>query len=185
MAAESYTHENWVYRNVYVNFSRLYYILDGEGYYTENGQTRRFKKNHIYLTPVRKSFTICDNPHDKILHTYSHITTTPIVDHLIELEVKEGSPLADAVALWRKYLYTTDIDLLKNVIQFLLSCIDNYHTPESALAERIKAYIDHHAEFEPDMVQISHALGYSREHITRSFMTIYHQTPKQYCNQKK
>ena len=95
---ESYTHDNWVYKDVCVGFSRLYYILDGEGYYEENGKAIRFKKNHLYLTPVKKPFALYENPKDKLLHTYSHIITVPPVTALTEIEVTEGTPLADAVA---------------------------------------------------------------------------------------
>ena len=44
-ASESYTYENWVFRDISVGFSRLYYIIDGEAYYEENGQKIRLKKN--------------------------------------------------------------------------------------------------------------------------------------------
>ena len=41
---ESYTHEDWVYRDLNVGFSRLYYILDGEGVYEEDGRADGLKK---------------------------------------------------------------------------------------------------------------------------------------------
>lgn len=185
LAAETYTYDNWVWRDVCVGFSRLYYIIDGEGYYEENGKTIRFKKNHIYLTPVKKSFSLYDNPHDKLLHTHCHITTIPPVDRLWEVEVKEGSPLADAVALWRKYIYTEDTALLISILQFVLACIDKRFGQENAVAERVKKYIDEQKDFQLDMAQISRHIGYSREHITRSFLSVYHITPKQYLNQRK
>ena len=42
LSDESYTTPNWVFKNVNVGFSRLYYILDGEAYYKENGKAVRF-----------------------------------------------------------------------------------------------------------------------------------------------
>ena len=47
LSAESYTHSNWVYRDVYVGFSRLYYAIDGEAYYEECGKRVRFQKGHL------------------------------------------------------------------------------------------------------------------------------------------
>lgn len=99
LAAETYTYDGWIWKDVCVGFSRLYYIIDGEGYYEEDGKAIRFKKNHLYLTPVKKCFTLYDNPQDKLLHTHCHITTLPAVERLLEVEVVEGTPLADAVAL--------------------------------------------------------------------------------------
>lgn len=186
LAEESYTHDNWVYRDVFVGFSRLYYIIDGEGYYEENGQTIRLKKGHIYITPVKKPFTLYDNPNDKLLHTYCHIITLPMVDRLTEIEVPDASPLADAVALWRKYIHTEDTALLINIIQFLLSlCVDKRHDSETELTKKLKGYLDSQKSFSLDMAQMSRSLGYSREHLTRSFLSVYHITPKQYLNQRK
>ena len=104
MANESYTHDNWIQKDVYVGFSRLYYIIDGEAYYEEGGKQVRLKHHHLYLTPVKTCFTLRENPKDKLLHTYVHVNTLPTVKELIEVEVKDGSLLADAVALWRKYM---------------------------------------------------------------------------------
>lgn len=181
-ASESYTHNNWVYRDVCVGFSRLYYIIDGEAYYEEEGKAVRFKKNHLYLTPVRKCFALYENPEDKLLHTYSHIITFPTVDQFTEVEVVEGTPLADAVALWRKYIHSDDTVLLTNIIVFLLSCIDHNLEQENTVAQKAKQYIDSLEEFSLDMTRLSHAVGYSREHVTRSFLSAYHTTPKKYFN---
>ena len=178
-ASESYTYENWVFRDISVGFSRLYYIIDGEAYYEENGQKIRLKKNHLYITPVKTCFSLYDNPEDKLLHTYAHITTQPAVSQLVEIEVKDGTILADAVALYRKYIYSQDREILTNVIRFLLSCIEQ-KSEGMTLAEKVKEYIDSKDDFSLDMEQLSRHLGYSREHITRSFQATYHITPKRY-----
>ena len=127
-SSESYTHPNWVYKDVYVNFSRLYYIIDGEAYYEEDDKKIRLKKNHLYLTPVEKCFTLYENPEDKLFHTYTHIMTFPTIDRFTEIRVTEGSPLADAIELWRKYIHTDNNELLSNIVQFILSCISERRT---------------------------------------------------------
>lgn len=185
LAAETYTYDGWIWKDVYVGFSRLYYIIDGEGYYEEDGKTIRFKKNHIYLTPVKKCFNLYDNPQDKLLHTHCHITTLPIVDRLLEVEVVKGTPLADAVELWRKYIYTDDTSLLINILQLVLACMDQRFGQENVIAEKAKTYIDGQQGQSLNMAQLSRSLGYSREHITRSFLTVHHITPKQYFNQQR
>lgn len=187
LASESYTYDNWVFRDICVGFSRLYYILDGEGYYEEKGQRVRLKKNHIYLTPVKTRFSLYDNPNDKLLHTYCHIVTVPPVERLIELEVQENTPLADAVALWRKYVHTKDRQLLSNVLQFLLLCVGDCGNigNEQPIAKLAKDYIDRLGIAPFCMTELSRALGYTREHITRCFLSSYRITPKQYYNQNR
>ncbi|MBQ9761216.1 MAG: helix-turn-helix transcriptional regulator [Clostridia bacterium] len=184
LVSESYTHSDWVYRDVYVGFSRLYYIIDGEAYYEEGGKAVRFKKGFLYLTPVKKRFTLYENPNDKLLHTYAHIITVPAVDRFVEIEVRAGTPLSDAVELWRKYARLGDEELCMNAIRFLLSCLDLQNEKESA-ATRTRRYIDSLESFSFDMASVSAALGYSREHITRSFLSEYQLTPKQYFNERR
>lgn len=185
LASESYTHQNWIYRNINVGFSRLYYIIDGEAYYEENGKAVRFKKNHLYLTPVKHCFTIYENPDDKLMHTYSHITTVPEVTHFTEIEVIEGTPLADAVTLWRKYIHSEDRELITNIIQFLLSLISEQYSERNSVVQRIKQYLDSLETNSLNMLTMSRTLGYSREHITRVFHNSYRVTPKQYFNSRR
>ena len=182
---EGYTHDTWVYRDVNVGFSRLYYIVDGEAYYEKNGKVQRLKKGHLYLTPVKSPFTLYENPEDKLLHTYVHIYTVPAVSAFTELEVTEGTPLYDAVALWRRYADTEDKGLLVSIIQLVLSCVDRQIGQESRVMIAVKKYIDELDSACIDMGELSRAVGYTREHITRAFAAVYRMTPMQYMNSKK
>lgn len=182
---ESYTHEDWVYRDLNVGFSRLYYILDGEGGYEEDGRAVRLKKGCLYLTPVHRRFSLYDNENNKMLHTYTHIYTVPTVQSFLEFEVTENTPIADAVGLWRKYIDTEDVDLVANAVQFLLSCLNLNKEKRRTAAELTRQYLDGQELWNMDMEQLSREIGYSREHITRSFLNTYHTTPKQYLQTKR
>lgn len=182
LADESYTHANWLYRDVCVGFSRMYFIIDGEAYYEENGKKMRFKKNHLYLTPVKKAFTLSENPQNKLLHTYVHINTLPAVDHLIEIPVLEGTPLADGIALWRKYIHSGDMELIVSIAQYILTQVDRQEKSTHSVEELTKAYLDNLDGFSFDMDALCSSVGYTREYITRKFTTAYRITPKQYFN---
>lgn len=185
LASESYTHSNWEYKNISVEFSRLYYIIDGEAYYEENGIRVRLKKNHLYLTPVKKCISLYENPNNKLLHTYVHIITIPAIKNFAEIEVIAGTPLADGVDLWRKYIHSKDKKLILNAVQFVVSCVESYLYQESSVPTRIRNYIDCIKDYNFDMESLSKDLGYCREYITRQFSMAYHITPKQYFNQRK
>ena len=185
LANESYTHQNWLHKDICVGFSRLYYIIDGEAYYEEEGQKIRLKKGYLYLTPVKRPFTLSENPADKLLHTYVHITTLPAVQELIEIPVREGTPLFDGVALWRKYVRSGDTELLLSVIQFILARVAHLTYNRQSSAARIKEYLDNLTDFVFDSEALCRALGYTREHITRKFSQAYHMTPKQYFNRRR
>ncbi len=184
LADESYTHDHWVYHEISVGFSRLYYVLDGEAYYEEKGKKVRLKPNHVYLTPVKTHFTLTENPRHKLLHTYVHITTVPTVKEFTEIRVEEGSLLADAVALWRKYIHS-DEKTLTGVLELVLSCLEPHAEVTNPVAEQAKEYMDAMSEFSFDMTALSRSLGYTREHVTRCFLDAYHTTPCQYVNLRR
>lgn len=185
LANESYTSPNWLHKDIFVGFSRLYYIIDGEAYYEEMGRKIRLKKEHLYLTPVKRPFTLSENPADKLLHTYVHITTLPTVKELIEIPVLAGTPLADGVALWRKYVKSGDTELLLSIIQFILARVAHLTSGQDSTAIRVKEYLDGLSDFVFDTDALCRAVGYTREHITRKFSEAYHMTPKQYFNRRR
>lgn len=185
LANETYTNQNWLHKDICVGFSRLYYIIDGEAYYEENGRKIRLKKGYLYLTPVKKPFTLSENPNDKLLHTYVHITTLPTVKSLIEIPVLENTPLADGVSLWRKYVKSGDTELLLSIIQFILARVAHLTSGQDSTAVRVKTYIDDLTDFVFDSEAICREVGYTREHITRKFSEAYHMTPKGYFNRRR
>ena len=184
-ANESYTHDNWVYKDVSVGFSRIYYVIDGEAYYEEKGKKIRLKKGYLYLTPVDRCHTFYDNPNDKLLHTYSHINTVPAICELIEIKVEEGTVLGDAVALWRKHIRTENWETLIPIVQLILSSLEERTAFTNTIAERTRCYINRMQDFSLRMDDLSRALGYSREHITRSFIAAYGVTPVEYFTQRR
>lgn len=182
---EAYTHENWRYEGVTVGFSRLYYVIDGEAYYEEQGKKVRLKKGYLYLTPVKVPFTLSENPKDKLLHTYVHIYTVPRVVSFTEIEVVSGTPLADAVAMWRRYASTEDKELLIAIVQLVLSCVDIELGKENKAARLARKYIDENEGVCLSMSQLVATVGYTREHITRAFVSAYRMTPMQYVNSRR
>lgn len=184
LISESYTREPWGGEALSSAFSRLYFVLDGEAYYKEGGKRVRLQKNHLYLTPVKCVFGLEDNPHDQLLHTYAHITTLPPIATFVEIPVEPHTPLADAVALWRRHIRSKDKALLRAILQLLLSCIEPYLPDTSrTLPEQIRALLD--APSSPDMRELSRRLGYTREHLTRVFKEAYHTTPQAYCRARR
>ena len=185
LASESPTHDNWIYRDVFVGFSRVYYVLDGIAFYEEGGRCVQLKPGHLYLTPVKKPFTLYEDPSHKLLHTYAHVTTLPAIDSFMEAEVLPNTALADAVDLWRRHIHTENEEYLRHAIELVLSCLGPERTSEHPVALDARAYIDRCALNRFDMQEMCRELGYSREHVTRSFLAAYHRTPRQYFNLKR
>lgn len=185
LISESYTREPWGGKELSSSFSRLYYVLGGEAYYEENGRKVRLQKEHLYLTPVKKSFGLSDVPTDQLWHTYAHVTTVPAITRFTEIPVEPHTPLADVVALWRKHIHSKDKAFLHGIVQLLLSCIEPYlEKAQPSLAEQTRLLLDGMTE-PPQMGELSRRLGYTAPHITRSFQEAYHTTPVRYCNARR
>ncbi len=78
-----------------------------------------------------------------------------------------------------------DYELISNIIAFLLSQISGKIPSDNTIADRIKQYLDNFESNELNTKAMSHALGYSREHITRAFSLMYKTTPKRYFNARR
>ena len=163
----------------------MYYIIDGTAFYEEGGKKIKLKKNHLYFTPVKKLFDLYDDPSDQLFHTYAHITTSPPIMELTEIEVRKDTPLYDAVALWRKYIHSDDFELLTSMIDLVLSLTNLQTKRKSSLAEKTQSYIDSLRDYSFDMHRLCKELGYSREHIIRDFSAAYGITPKKYFTARR
>ena len=187
LASESTAPAGWCYQGLCSYFSRLYYIIDGDAYYKEMGKTVPLKKGHLYLTPVAREFDLTQNEARPLLHTYAHVVTAPAVHALVEIEVREGTPLADAVALWRRHIEDPNKELQISTAQLVVSLIEAHTRAGEApsLAEQIKEYI-HGLDTNPfHMKDLALALGYTREHLTRVFLSAFGTTPRQYFNARR
>ena len=187
LASESTAPEGWCYHGLCSYFSRLYYILDGDAYYKEAGKTVHLKKNHLYLTPVAQEFDLYHDKNHPLCHTYAHVVTAPAVHDLVELEVAEGTPLADAVALWRRHILTQNKELQISTAQLVVSLIQAHvrQSDPPGIAEQIKEYINGLGTNPFHMKDLSLALGYTREHLTRVFISSFGSTPRQYFNARR
>ncbi len=182
MTNESYTYDNWVHTDCYTHFSRLYYILGGEAYYQKGNLTIPLQKNHLYLFPAKTHFSLYENPKNKLLHTYAHITTLPIANRLTVAEVLPNTCLWDAVSLWRKYLPSADQEELKNILQLVLSCLDAKEDAVNPIAQSAKQFLDTYPTFDLTLEELSRHVGYSKIHINRVFFDAYKTTPMRYFN---
>lgn len=187
LASESIAPADWCYHGLYSYFSRLYFIIDGDAYYKEMGKKIRLKKNHLYLTPVTREFDLYHDPDHPLLHTYAHVVTAPAVHSLVEIEVREGTPLFDAVSMWRRHILAQNKELQISTAQLVISLMQAHmRTGEPpSIAEQIKEYLNGLGTNPFHMKDLALALGYTREHLTRVFLAAFSSTPRQYYNARR
>ena len=172
--------------NLFHGHSRLYYVIDGEAEYIEDGKKARLKKGYLYIIPAKTGYSLLVNSESSFVYRHVRLYTAPIIRKFIEAEVIEGTPLSDAVSLWGKYCTTDDKEWLANVLHLILYCVENQLVTADTAATAIKKYIDDLVNItNVDMKTISADLGYTREYITRTFTVAYKMTPMRYINSKK
>lgn len=184
-AGECYTHKNWFYKNLYLNCSIIYYIIDGNAYYKDENGTILFKKNHLYILPAKKNFTLYDDPKNQLLHTFIHATTLPTVNSLVEINVENNSVLQDILSLLRKYVNSNDYTLITNILNLLLSTVFSENKSEISTAFVIKNYIDNHLKDKITLNVLCADLAYSKSNLNRIFKKQYKVSPIKYYNDKR
>ena len=189
LASEGYTHKNWFYKNIFINFSMIYYIIDGTAYYSDENGTILLKKNHLYIFPARKMFTLYDDSQNQLYHTFIHAITLPSVNSLVEVNVQDDCFLRDTIALLRKYLNSFNKQFVSNILDLILAYVFadipiNTH-PKNIIAIEAKRYIDEKIENKINLDDLSKQFSYSKTQLNRLFKKYYNKAPIEYYNDKR
>ena len=177
----------WVYLNVQRPYSIIYYIISGTGYYEINGAKSQFKPGHLYIMPSNKTYSLYDDPNDKLYHAYVHAFIYPAITKMIEIDVQNDVFLFDVISTLRKYINgetpQTPNVYTKKLTELLVSYVSDINTQnDENLATRIKQYIDDNYIDVFKNNNLSSVFNYSYSQILKLFKNAYSITPKQYCN---
>ena len=182
---ECLTPSVWNYPNITRPFSIIYYVLGGSAYYTVDGVEKPFLKDHLYILPANKTFSLREDANDKFYSVYIHAFTTPEIDGVINIDVSADGFVEDTLTLIRHYAKRCNEPIyMHKLTDMLLSYLDSkQEMANPQLAEKIKDYID--SEF-VDVFKhsdLSSHFNYSRSHLSKIFKEKYNLTPKQYAQQ--
>lgn len=181
---ECYTYDSWNFPNITRPFSIIYYALGGNAYYTFEGVEKSFLKDHLYIFPANKKFSLKEKTGEKFYSLYIHAYTWPEVDTVIDIDVTKDDFLKHTLSLMRKYSEEKNDIYIRNLTGMMLSYIfEIFDEAYPLLPVEIKKYIDLHyiAVFGGD--DLSKCFNYSKSHISKVFKEKYNLTPKQYAKQ--
>lgn len=177
----------WVYINIQRSYSIIYYIMDGTGYYEVDGVKHQFKKDHLYIMPANKPYSLYDDPNDKLYHAYIHAFIYPSISNVVEIDTTNDVFLQDIIGTTRKYIkgetpQTPNI-YTKKLTELLVSYVSDFKIKsEDSLPTQIRSYIDSHYIDVFKYNNLSTVFNYSYSQLLKLFKTAYSITPKQYCN---
>ncbi len=181
---ERFTPEDWDFPNITRPFSLVYYALGGSAFYTVDGTERPLLKNHLYVFPANRVFSLREDKRDKFYLMFVHAFTSPEVDSVIDIDVTCDDFVFHTLELLRVYVKNWHEIYVRKLTDMLLSYIfETRGGEERSLPEKIKSYID--ANFVTVFKQndLSRQFNYSRSHISKVFKEKYNLTPKQYAGQ--
>lgn len=185
IASEGYTHKNWFYKDLFLNYSMFYYVVSGTAYYQDKNGTIRLKPGHLYIFPTRQTFTLYDDPNNQLYHTFIHAITLPVVNKLHEIKVEEKTILSDSIALLRKYIFSGNFHIVGSILDLILSNVFDQEQSSISIAYKTKTYIDEHLNAKVTLESLSHDLAYSKGHLNRVFQKAYNMSPITYYNNQR
>ena len=140
---ECLTPRRWNFPNITRPFSIIYYALGGSAFYTIDGVEKMFQKEHLYILPANRTFSLREDPTDKFYSVYIHAFTSPEIDTVIDIDVQADGFVADTLGLIRRYIKCGDGIHLQSLTDMLLSYLSQTdRMAEPRLPEQIRAYID-------------------------------------------
>ncbi len=185
---ECYIHENWYYLNIKRPFSIVYYVIDGSASFKIDDKLETFQKGHLYIFPSDKTYSLYENPNDRLYHAYMHMFIHPKVNHLIDIDVAQDEFLTKIINMLRDYIKAEGNPPRPNlytqkIAELLVSYLsDIQRTSQSSIHYEIKKYIDE------NYVELFHnntlpkVFGYSPSQLNKIFKDAYNITPKKYCS---
>ncbi len=181
---ECYTPAIWNYPNITRPFSIIYYVLGGSAFYNVGGVEQPFKKDHLYILPANKVFSLREDPSDKFYSVYVHAFTSPEISSIIDIDAKEDAFVLETLKLIRKYANVKDNIYIHRLTDMLLSYIFEALTKADAtLPIKIKSYIDINFIRTFNDNDLSSQFNYSNSYLSKMFKDKYNITPKQYAKQ--
>lgn len=193
----------WTYANIPVN--RLYYIIDGCGYYILNEEKHHFKKNHVYLIPQHIKVTPGFDSSVGFKHCYIDFFSSTIfnVSEVIEINIDEMKILKnifecvtilsedETANLTRNFEFSSYTDqyslLILNTIQSMLNLMLNIIEKELQINtendERIAqaiAYIDSNYTQPISITDIANHIHLDKFYFIKLFKKHMNMTPYQY-----
>ena len=181
---ECYTPAVWNYPNITRPFSIIYYALGGSAFYSVDGIELPFEKEHLYILPANKVFSLREDPSDKFYSVYVHAFTSPEIDSVIDIDVKNDDFVLDVLKLVRKYAKVRNCIHVGHLTTMLLSYVFEAAVEfEPPLPIRLKNYIDKNFIKTVKGNELAAKFNYSNSYLSKVFRDKYNLTPKQYAKQ--
>lgn len=183
--------ETWGMRNECAIFYRIYYILGGEAWYSdEKHEKERFKKNHLYILPVMHPYTLWHNVKNPLYVVWFHVEMNlETAADLIEIPIRENSGLYHLLKALEiinhkpeyfaesEQIFGSVLNLLNKKYSLLKIC--------SKRMQEICSYIEENLGKDMSVQKVADYAGMERSYFSKLFKKTFRMSPRQYIYAKK
>ena len=178
------TYKGWCILKEKPAFCRMYYVESGECHYFDDEKKLQLMPGNIYILPTNKTYSVLENPNNKLHHYYIHITLNFQIKDVIEIPLKENSFSADIFNLIKKYIDADNINHVSSLTDlFIQHCLEK--NTITINATKIKRYIDENITEKLTAKEVADHFSYSEVHISRMFKNSFNLTITKYIHETK
>lgn len=161
-----------VIENAPANFSRVYCVYGGEVTYTDEKNTAKLQKDHLYIFPSSCPYKMEHNPQNPLCCLFVHVDWFPIlVAELISIDLNSAPFLKDLTAAIESAVMIDNEKIIASLIDTLhLYCLENkiLSQTDARIAKAI-TYISEHVGEDVSIEKLSKITGYNKQYFIRLF----------------
>ena len=136
---------------------RLYYVIDGEAYYTERGERRRLLPKHFYLFPSSMPFNVQQDSENRLNHLYYDFMMTP--------SVVSAAPLCCSV---------DDHPLIQKLLTLMQESVNSYRYEkcselEGVVISLLEGFLSLFLEIAPPKKTLDKDVVFALEYIEKNY----------------
>jgi AraC-like DNA-binding protein len=177
--------QNWGMIDESALFYRMYYICGGEAYLRRNGKDTRLLKDHLYIFPVMRPYTLWHNKDDPLEVLWFHVEMQmDFSTHFACLEIEEDSALFYLLKAVRdlndKPKFYDELICLFDVFLTLINERLPLHDNPCSYLHNVADFVEKHIGEELSVQYMAQYAGLERSYFSRRFKSYFQMTPSHY-----
>jgi AraC-like DNA-binding protein len=169
-------------------FYRMYYICGGEAYLRRNNKDTRLLKNHFYIFPVMRPYTLWHNKDNPFEVLWFHVEMQmDFSTRFAGLEIKKGSALFHLLKAIRDLANNPKFyDELVRLFDIFLTLINNslplhrVPPPQCSYLHDAADFVERHIGEELSVQNMAQHAGLERSYFSRRFKSYFQISPSRY-----
>lgn len=181
----------WIVNEKGTIFHRLYYVYGGDAVYSDTNHHFPLEKEHIYLFPANKPYTITHNPDNPFVCLYFHLSTCPLIlNSVLQINTLKSTVVFHMVRTLEHILqsiesYPKHESLLPQLLIGLVTLFDAEvplkFSDENRL-QKVLDYIHAHSAEKVTNVQLANIAGFDHYYFARLFRKTFGVSPQEYIS---